>query len=70
MAHEFSCCSAFKECNYGKLECVFIETEPGKKERCRCYQINHSKINITNKEVNKKLESSIQNNSEEQLSLF
>lgn len=76
--HEFSCCHLYAKCNYGRNECLFEETEPSKKERCRCYQLKHSKKNevqydiFTNsKKENKNVEKiDSEQSSIEQLSLF
>jgi len=47
---EFSCCSRYASCDYGRNECFFEETEPTKKERCRCYRIKHSKFYVSKEE--------------------
>lgn len=73
MTQEFSCCHAFQQCDYGRKECVFEESEPGKKERCRCYQLKRSKAYQSISKINKEvpvLISSFDEDEEGQLSLF
>lgn len=41
MAQEFSCCAFYMKCDYGRNECFFAESQPEKKERCRCYKLKH-----------------------------
>lgn len=73
---EFSCCSRYAQCDYGWNKCFFEETEPSKKERCRCYQIKHNKYYKSKVESPKDLvtsqESSAKDEEHEliQLSLF
>jgi hypothetical protein len=74
MSHEFSCCAFYAECDYGKNECYFAQTEPDKKLRCRCYQLkeakrgdNEQKVVIT---IEQKDESSNKKLDMKQLSLF
>lgn len=75
MNHEFSCCHAFLKCNYGKEECVFAETDPGKKTRCRCYKLKHGNALNGTMEVKKvknvqSEQTQLIKNEEGQLSLF
>lgn len=37
----FSCCSRWKECSMGKLNCALEYTDPEAKEYCSCYKRNH-----------------------------
>jgi hypothetical protein len=73
MANEFSCCAFYAECNYGRNECYFSQTEPDKKQRCRCYQLKKEKRGEYVQELirTEKLESETTEKTEmEQLSLF
>lgn len=73
MAHEFSCCAFYEKCDYGRLECYFAESDPTKKERCRCFQIKHSNSNQTVTETERNTKDVIENDDNNelfQLSLF
>lgn len=43
----FSCCSRWKECSMGKLNCALEYTDPEAKEYCSCYKRNHEHRNHT-----------------------
>lgn len=43
----FSCCSRWKECSMGKLNCALEYTDPEAKEYCSCYKRNHEHRNLT-----------------------
>jgi hypothetical protein len=74
MVHEFSCCSSYEKCNYGRNECIFAESDPEKKGRCRCYKLKHSQpIELESSEqvmVEIEEKESFENQPIEQLSLF
>lgn len=68
--YEFSCCAFYAKCDYGKKECFFAESEPAKKEKCRCYQLKHSHSIQTKENSSTKEDESFKNKTLEQLSLF
>lgn len=71
---EFSCCSSYALCNYGRGECLYVKEDPTAMERCRCYKLKKREreqksevkgIKGTQLEFHKQIESD-----KEQLSLF
>lgn len=71
---EFSCCSRYALCDYGRGECLYVKIDPTATERCRCYKLkrNEAKNTVITSftEVSPIVEENDNETDIEQLSLF
>lgn len=70
-ATDFSCCSSWHICDYGRKKCVYEESDSETMRSCHSYQRNHGKVNCesnSNYKIETQLEEFIIE--DEQLSLF
>lgn len=72
---EFSCCSRYALCDYGRKDCLYVEVDPTATERCRCYKLKRKEANRSITDFISKEESPVkteepEETSLEQLSLF
>lgn len=71
---EFSCCSRYALCDYGRKDCLYVKVDPTATERCRCYKLKRkeAKHSIIQKpiEVLPRDNEIEKENDLEQLSLF
>jgi hypothetical protein len=64
----FSCCSSWKQCSMGKLDCAIEHKDPEAKKHCSCYQRNHEQSHQTHLvEIKKNTAISFNNSSDELL---
>lgn len=72
---EFSCCSRYALCDYGRKDCLYAEIDPTATERCRCYKQKRKEANRSITDSIPKVESTVKTEEAEetnleQLSLF
>ncbi|WP_374724219.1 hypothetical protein [Calidifontibacillus erzurumensis] len=80
----FACCGHWQECQMGKLECIYAESDPEVKNYCKCYVRNHNSkpsdknVIVTDSEIDeflskiddKVIDEILQKSENEQLDIF